>query len=55
MKDIILRLTSRKFLLALSAFLFCAAHGNVAGAVTVVMGYLGVNVADGKITPPTAQ
>jgi len=43
MKDFLKRLTSRKFLLALSAFIFCVAHSNVAGATAVVLGYLGVN------------
>lgn len=45
MKELLKRLTSRKFLLALSAFIFCVANGNVPGAVAVVLGYLGVEGA----------
>jgi hypothetical protein len=51
MKELAKRLTSRKFLLALSGFIFCVAQGNVPGAVAVVLGYLGVNIVDGKNTP----
>ena len=43
MKDFLKRVTSRKFLLAVSAFIFCVAHSNVPGATAVVLGYLGVN------------
>lgn len=43
MHDLIIRLTSRKFLLALSAFIFCVAQANVPGATAVVLGYLGIN------------
>lgn len=49
MKDLLQKLTSRKFLLALAAFIFCVANANVPGAVAVVLGYFGVNVADQKI------
>lgn len=42
MKDLLSRVTSRKFLLALSGFIFCVANANVPGAVAVVLGYLGV-------------
>jgi hypothetical protein len=42
MNTIVKNFTSRKFLLALSAFIFCVANANVPGAVAVVLGYLGV-------------
>jgi hypothetical protein len=43
MKSFLLRLTSRKFLLAVAALLVCVAHGNAPAAVAVVLGYFGVN------------
>lgn len=58
MKQFVSNVTSRKFLLAVSAFIFCVANANVPGAVAVVLGYFGVNVADSKVngsnttTPP---
>lgn len=52
MKDLVSRLTSRKFLLALSGFIFCVAQGNVPGAVAIVLGYFGVNIVDGKSNTP---
>lgn len=42
MSDLAKRLTSRKFLLALAAFIVCVANANLPGAVAVVLGYLGV-------------
>lgn len=54
MKGLVKRLTSRKFLLALSGFIFCVAQGNVPGAVAVVLGYLGVNVVDSNSKTPQA-
>ena len=50
MNEVVKRLTSRKFLLALSAFIACVAYGNVAGAVAVVLGYLGVEGANDVTT-----
>jgi len=43
MKQFLKNVTSRKFLLAVSAFVFCVAHSNVPGATAVVLGYFGVN------------
>jgi len=45
MKELLNKLTSRKFLLAVSGFIACVATGNVAGAVAIVLGYLGVEGA----------
>lgn len=45
MKQFLSKITSRKFLLAVSAFTFAVAHGNVLGAVSVALGYLGVEGA----------
>lgn len=49
MNELVKRLTSRKFLMALAGFIVCVANGNIPGVVAVVLGYLGVNVADQKI------
>lgn len=45
MKDFLQRLTSRKFLLALSGFIAAVATGNIPGAIAIVLGYLGVEGA----------
>jgi hypothetical protein len=45
MKAFLLKLTSRKFLLALSGFIACVATGNMPGAVAIVLAYLGVEGA----------
>lgn len=45
MKELLSRLSSRKFLLALSGFIACVATGNLPGAVAIVLGYLGVEGA----------
>ena len=42
MKNILKSFTSRKFLLALSAFLAAIANNDIALAVSVVLGYLAV-------------
>ena len=42
MKDVLLRLTSRKFLLALAAFIAAAANGEWNAAIGIVIAYLGV-------------
>lgn len=46
------KFASRKFLLALSAFIASAAHGNVAGMVAVAVAYL---AAEGAIDAKTAS
>lgn len=43
MKQFLISLTSRKFLLALSGFIAAVAVGNIAAATAVVIGYLGAN------------
>lgn len=43
--DFLKRLTSRKFLLAVAAFITAVANGEVVAAVSVVLGYLGVEGA----------
>lgn len=49
MKQLLSKLTSRKFLLALSAFIAALAHSNIPAAVAVVLGYLGAEgYTDGK-------
>ena len=50
MKDLIQRITSRKFLLAVAAVITCIANGNIPGVVAVVLGYFGVNVAETKVS-----
>ena len=45
MKDFINRLTSRKLLLALSAFLVFVANKEYGNALTVILTYLGINGA----------
>jgi len=49
MKDFLKSLLSRKFLLALSAALVFVANKQYDQVVIVVLGYLGVNVADVKL------
>ena len=46
MKQFLLSLLSRKFLLALGTVLVMIANKQYVGAVTVVLGYMGINVAD---------
>lgn len=45
MKDFLLSLTSRKFLLALGTFLVMVSNGQYTEAVAVVIGYIGVEGA----------
>lgn len=51
MSDVLKRLTSRKFLLALSAFIAALAGNDLGLAVTVVVGYL---AAEGTADAVTA-
>lgn len=45
MSDLVSRLTSRKFLLAVAAFLTAVANNEIGAAVAVVIGYLGAEGA----------
>jgi hypothetical protein len=46
MKGFLLRLTSRKFLLTLAGFITAVANEEWVAAVTIVLGYLGVEGAN---------
>jgi hypothetical protein len=46
MQQLLVRLTSRKFLLALAALIVCVANANVPGAIAVTLAYLGVEGAN---------
>lgn len=49
MKDFLKRLTSRKFLLAIAAFITAIANGEITAAVAVAIGYIGAEgYVDGK-------
>ena len=49
MSEVLQRLTSRKFLLALAGFITAVANGEVMAAIAVVLGYLGAEgYVDGK-------
>lgn len=50
MKHLLQRLTSRKFLLALSAFIAALANNDLNLAVTVVIGYLAAEGASDAVT-----
>lgn len=50
MKEFITRLTSRKLLLAVAAFLVFIANEQWAEALTVILTYLGVNTVAGVVT-----
>jgi hypothetical protein len=53
MKALVSRLTSRKFLLAVSAVAALVAAHQFNQAVVVALGYFGVNIADVKAAAPT--
>lgn len=53
MKQLLIKLTSRKFLLAAAAFIVSIAHANVISATTIAIAYLAAEgYVDGQNTPP---
>ena len=55
MKELVARLTSRKFLLALSAFIAAIANNDIQLAVTVVIGYLAAEGTSDAVTAYKAK
>lgn len=55
LKDLLARLTSRKFLLALGSFITFVALGQVPAAMAVVLGYLGVEGGSDLVTKMRQQ
>lgn len=53
MKDFLQTIISRKFLLAAGTAAVFIANEQYDQAMLTVMAYLGVNVADAKLNPPT--